>query len=61
MFILPTELDMVVLSDPVIVDHKEVANIGDSGPDVPLRGMFIALPPITGDESGDDCSARVEW
>ena len=60
MLTLPTELEMVVRSDPAIVDHKEFANIGESGPDVPLRGIFIALPPITGDESGDDCSARVE-
>lgn len=26
-----------------------------------LPGMFIALPVIVGDESGEDCSASVEW
>jgi hypothetical protein len=24
-------------------------------------GMFIARPDMVGDESGDDCSASVEW
>ena len=58
---LPIEPDIFVLSERAIVDHKELANIGESGPEAALRGIFMALPPITGEESGDDCSARVEW
>jgi hypothetical protein len=66
MFTLPNELDTVMRSAFAIVDHKELELLlSDSA--VPekweplfLFGMFIALPVIVGDESGDDCSARVE-
>ena len=69
MVTLPTELDVPVLSTPAIVDHKEPGGLmGESGMleiieplCMLLRdGIFIALPPMTGDESGEDCSAKVE-
>ncbi len=50
-------------------DHSELAGFpGESGTfDVdkllkgPFRGgIIMPLPPTVGDESGDDCSARVE-
>jgi hypothetical protein len=60
MLVLPSELD-TTLSTPLLVDHSEFANPGESGTELLcLLGIFTPLPPITGDESGDDCSAKVE-
>ena len=69
MFTLPTELDTPVLSTFPIVDQSEYGKLpGESGATdaldalwSPFRGGIITpLPPITGDESGEDCSASVE-
>jgi len=66
MFTLPKELDTVIRSAFAIVDHKELEVLfTDSEPPVKCRpfflfGIFIALPPMVGDESGEDCSASVE-
>ena len=60
MFTLATELATPVLSEFAKVVHKELANMGDSGPDPLLLGIFTPLPPTTGEESGDDCSASIE-
>lgn len=63
--VLPTELDMCILSWLPIMDHRDV--VVSAGPKSPWRrapppGMFMApRPPMVGDESGEDCSARVEW
>jgi hypothetical protein len=44
------------------MDHSEDEVCSGPPPKMLLRlGMFMALPPMVGDESGDDCSARVEW
>lgn len=65
---LPTELDRL-FSGFAIADHSEPeAFPGESGTlDVdmelkgPLRGgIIIPFPPTTGEESGEDCSAKVE-
>jgi hypothetical protein len=63
---LPNELDTVMRSALAKVDHRELELLFDISI-VPekcspffLFGMFIPLPVIVGDESGDDCSARVE-
>jgi len=66
MFTLPKEPETVIRSAFAIVDQREPALLWVSmlpGKCAPLLrfGMFIALPDIVGDESGDDCSARVEW
>ena len=65
MFTLPKELETVIRSAFAMVDHKELELLFiDSIPpmkcDPLLLGIFIALPDMVGDESGDDCSARVE-
>jgi hypothetical protein len=64
-FMLPNELDTVVRSLPR-VDHSDIVLLqvdSEKPPNCPLLlfGMFIALPVIVGEESGEDCSARVEW
>jgi hypothetical protein len=67
MFTLPKELDTPIRSAFAIVDHNELEVLFiDSGPPEKcspffLFGMFIARPVMVGDESGDDCSASVEW
>ena len=67
--VLPTELDKC-FSWFAMVDQNELdAFPGESGTlDVeiefkgPLRGgIIMPLPPTVGEESGEDCSARVEW
>jgi len=61
---LPRELETVIRSWLPRVDHKELELPAISTlPKFPLRrcGMFIARPVIVGEESGEDCSARVEW
>jgi hypothetical protein len=59
--VLPSDpLTFIVLWLPMI-DHRDEEVC--SGPPKPLGlrpGMFIARPPIVGDESGLDCSASVE-
>ena len=71
MLTLPTELDMAGLSEFAIVDQRELATLlGESGTYDTLRvllkrpflgGIIIPRPPIVGEESGEDCSAKVEW
>lgn len=71
MLTLPTELDMAGLSEFAIVDQREFAMLlGESGTCDTLRvlfkrpflgGIIIPRPPIVGEESGEDCSANVEW
>ena len=66
---LPSELEKPPLS--AILDHRELGKApGESGTMgvfaelyKPLRGGIVMppRPPTTGEESGDDCSARVEW
>lgn len=61
MLTLPRELEIVVLSPGGLKDHCEAPDVSDENcPLLRLPGMFIALPVIVGDESGDDCSASVE-
>lgn len=68
MFALPTELDIADFSVVAMVDQSEFGMLpGESGILAmlrglkrPLRGIIMPRPPIMGDESGDDCSARVE-
>lgn len=66
MLTLPKELDTTIRSGFAMVDHKEFELLFiDSGPEEKCRpfflfGMFIARPDMVGEESGDDCSARVE-
>lgn len=57
---LPSELEMCIRSWLPIIDHSEFDDCS-GGPYSPglLPGMFIARPPIVGEESGDD-SARIE-
>lgn len=63
---LPIELDTGALSVFAIVDHSELDTlIGESNRldelERPFRGgIIMPLPPMVGDESGDDCSAKVE-
>jgi hypothetical protein len=67
MFTLETELEMVVRSVFPIVDHSELPTMfGDSStaevfPNPFRCGIFTPRPVIVGDESGEDCSASVEW
>ena len=67
MFTLPSELDTTILSAFAIVDHSELellvidSELLEKWRPFFLLGMFIALPPMVGDESGEDCSAKVEW
>lgn len=61
---LPTELEMWLRSRSPIMDHSDL--VVCSVPKSPMLrpGMSMARPmppPIVGDESGDDCSASVEW
>ena len=66
--ILPAELDIPCLSGFPIVDHNEFAVLpGEPGTLEPLPfgmlfrgGIIMPLPEMTGDESGEDCSASVE-
>jgi hypothetical protein len=65
-FTLPKELETVIRSAFAIVDHKEPEALFMASDPMPkcipffLLGIFIALPVMVGDESGEDCSARVE-
>ena len=66
MFTLPSELEMFILSPFAIADHNDAEWPLPSRPPAKcnplfLFGMFIALPVMVGDASGEDCSARVEW
>lgn len=64
MLMLPKDPDMFVLSVFAMVDHSEVGvKPGDSarrGNWLPLLlpGIFIARPPIVGEESGDSASVE---
>lgn len=67
-FTLPTELLTVLLSCPIwpqVMLAAPPIMLGESSAILPrdiLRpGMLSGLWPITGDESGSLCSARVEW
>lgn len=66
MLMLPIELDTAALSVFAIVDHSELDMLaGDSSKldelERPFRGgIIMPLPPMVGEESGEDCSARVE-
>lgn len=63
---LPRELDTATRSGWARVDHKELELLLSASivPEICeplfLFGMFIALPDIVGEESGEDCSASVE-
>jgi len=59
---LPSELEMIILSWFPIMDHSEL-DVSAAAACSPMGrpGMFMARPPMVGDESGDDCSASVEW
>jgi hypothetical protein len=65
-FTLPSELDTTILSEIAIVDHSELelliidSELLEKWRLFFLLGMFIALPEMVGDESGEDCSASVE-
>lgn len=63
MLILPTELDAAVVLPPF--PHVCRPTLGESRTmELPrgLRdGIIMPFCVIVGDESGDDCSARVEW
>jgi hypothetical protein len=60
-FTLPSELEIVVRSPGGLNAHWDAPDASDvNWPLLRLPGIFIALPDIVGDESGDDCSARVE-
>lgn len=62
-FPLPTELEMFMRSWFPIMDHREFDCSNPKSPTL-RPGMFMALPlppPMVGEESGEDCSARVEW
>ncbi len=67
MFMLPIELDTGALSAFAIVDQSELDVLtGESSRlgalESPFRGgIVMPLPPSVGDESGEDCSASVEW
>jgi hypothetical protein len=56
---LPIELDTVVRSPGGLEDQCD-GNSDEKYPLLFLPGIFIALPVIVGDESGDGCSASVE-
>jgi len=65
MFTLPSELEICIRSPFPIVDHKDAelmcSELREKCNPFFLFGMFIALPPMVGEESGEDCSASVEW
>ena len=61
---------MTDFSVPAIVDHSEFGTLpGELGLVAMFKGLRRALRgivipprwPMMGDESGDDCSASVEW
>ena len=52
---------MFILSWFPIIDHSELDSSGAPWSPRALFGMFMARPPMVGDESGDDCSASIEW
>ena len=60
--LLPREPDRCDRSWVPITDHSELEECSVP-PQSPVRppGMFIALLPIVGEESGEAWSARVEW
>lgn len=67
-FMLPNELDTVIRSAFAIVDHNEfefmpllVSKFEEKCKPFLRFGIFMARPPMVGEESGDDCSASVEW
>lgn len=60
-WLLPSEVLILCRSWSPIIDHRDV-DVCSAPPYGPLRaGMFIPRSPMTGDESGDGCSARIEW
>jgi len=60
--LLPSELEICIFSWLPIIDQREFV-VCSAIPNSPflLPGIFIALDPMVGDESGEACSARVEW
>jgi hypothetical protein len=61
MFTLPNELDITTLSAFATVVHRELellfidSELLEKCRPFFLFGIFIALPEIVGDESGEDC------
>jgi hypothetical protein len=61
-FILPSELDIALLSlNPFPVHDSRGGSTDMALMDCLRCGIIIARCVIIGDESGDDCSASVEW
>jgi hypothetical protein len=70
MLMLPMELDIGALSGGGMCDHSELCALPresekvaePKGLKMPFRvGMVMPREPMVGEESGEDCSARVEW